>query len=364
MWKPVVLEPLDWEASAPGVGSPAGIITSSDTPLQHDDVPWSMQRMLPPTGHAHGGAEDNAGITEALEQLLNKLDEEQPDGACCHYEEEPQWAARAGCPAGASDRCYGSPAALGEGSATDDAEGQRKAFAPSPTPGTTGAPLCNIITARGRSTIVTLQTSPCSSCCSLATAFPDLQPHSRGCGAPIGESTEPHGGTAGSVSAGSSGGLDADCGEEERRSTGPPLPQHQSSTAAVPQTTQFIAKTAAGQLPNVQRAQHGAKSVVPLITSPLVGSARRSWWERGLGAAAASERHQASKEPAFCDDPNNLPAGMLPEVRGSQSSPLWHRIGCCMMPSRSLLLRFEFLFEDATGVSGEGRGGRGGRGGS
>lgn len=100
-----------------------------------------------------------------------------------------------------------------------------------------------------------------------------------------------------------------------------------------------------------QPYQSSMSRVAPIISSPLVGSARRSWWDSPLDQQGVIHRG--------CDQKGAL--DVLTIIAGGRQSSIsildsWNHARPCswkkaLMPSRALMQRFEFMFEDVIGVS-------------
>ena len=78
--------------------------------------------------------------------------------------------------------------------------------------------------------------------------------------------------------------------------------------------------------------------VAPILSSPLVGSARRSWWDQ---VQQVQRRDMAPVGSAVMD--GEKPSAQPP----APQQPSWAR---ALLPSAALRLRFEFIFEDVLGV--------------
>ena len=119
--------------------------------------------------------------------------------------------------------------------------------------------------------------------------------------------------------------------------------------------------------PRREARQSSLSRVAPVMSSPLVGSARASWWDQhavgsarpswwdqqAVGSARASwwdpQAVQQSQRLAADDKDASIVGedGRRPVLLGSKK-PFWGRV---LLPPMGLRMRFEFIFEDVLGVS-------------
>ena len=93
--------------------------------------------------------------------------------------------------------------------------------------------------------------------------------------------------------------------------------------------------------PRREARQSSLSRVAPVMSSPLVGSARASWWDQ--------QAVQQSQGLAADDKDASIVGGdgRRPVLLGSKK-PFWGRV---LLPPMGLRMRFEFIFEDVLGVS-------------